>query len=59
MGIVGVATFIGFLLGCISTNMAQNNASDIYDLQHKKTTSDDCKYGDIIFGEEIHGTKIF
>mmetsp|Transcript_13017 Transcript_13017/g.15545 ORF Transcript_13017/g.15545 Transcript_13017/m.15545 type:complete len:291 (-) Transcript_13017:155-1027(-) len=58
LGVVGVFTFIGFLLGCIATDMARNNADDIADLQNKKTTDPHmvCQYGDILFGEEFHET---
>lgn len=57
LGVVSIFTFLGFLLGCIATDMARNNADDIYDLQHKKTaTTEACPYGDVLFGSELHET---
>ena len=63
LGVVSIFTFLGFLLGCIATDMARNNADDIYDLQHKHTSTKttECQYGDVLFGAKIHGisSKIY
>jgi hypothetical protein len=60
LGVVSIFTFLGFLLGCIATDMARNNAADIYDLQHKKTKkTEDCPYGDVLFGATLHGECLY
>lgn len=52
LGVVGVFTFIGFVLGCVATDMARTNAADIAKLQKKHSKV--CQYGDVLYGEEIH-----
>jgi hypothetical protein len=58
MGVLGIFTFIGFLLGCIATDMARSNADEIDNLRNKKDEPyNPCQYGDILFGEEFHATE--
>ena len=52
LGFVGVMTLTGFILGCVATDMARNNAAAIEALHgHPKSQ---CAFGDALFGEELH-----
>jgi hypothetical protein len=52
MGFVGVISLIGFVLGCVATDMARNNAKAIDAIEIHPSGSL-CAYGDIVFGEEV------
>lgn len=52
LGFVGVMSLIGFILGCVATDMANNNAKAI-DAIDLHPASLQCAYGDNTFGEEV------
>ena len=55
LGVVGVFTLTSFILGCVATDMANNNAAAI--ANHLKTKpQSQCAFGDQLYGEPLHGT---
>lgn len=50
--LVGVMSFIGFILGCVATDMARTNADSIGSSGSVKQKNQ-CQYGDILYGEEL------
>lgn len=54
LGFVGLMSFVAFILGCVSTDMARTNSDDIEKLSSKKNSHPMwCSYGDQTFGEEV------
>jgi len=53
MGIVGVMSLIGFVLGCVATDMARNNTDAIAAINNKPMKHNQCGFGDITFGETL------
>ena len=53
VGVLSVFTLIGFILGCVSTDMAKNNAKAIYKLETDPVPSE-CVFGDQLFGETLY-----
>jgi hypothetical protein len=52
LGVVSVVTLTSFILGCVATDMARNNANAINGLSlHPKSV---CAFGDELFGETLH-----
>jgi len=68
MGVLSLATFIAFILGCVGTSKGNANAVEIAELHDQIShlekqihgmggamhTDMDCSYGDVLFGEEVH-----
>lgn len=51
VGFVGVMSLVGFVLGCVATDMARNNANAIDAIEFHPTPI--CAFGDNLKGEEV------